>query len=324
MKDEIMVSVHCLTYNHGKYIRKTLSSFVEQKTNFKFEVLIHDDASTDNTAQIIHEFELTYPEIIKPIYQKENQYSKGTRIVREFQLSRAKGKYMAVCEGDDFWIDKNKLQKQVDYMETHPDCTLTFHNAVIVDTNNDVIRNSFLPKNEFYKSYFKDEARMYTTDEMIKLDFAPTNSLMFRTKDVSKYCDFCEMRQRVCGDLIMRILFTSFGYAYYFPEKMSAYRRGVEGSASQRANENEEAKIRTLNGHIEILNDFNSITNYKYNNSIDEIKSLKIFLHYYENGSSYICKDKKYIEFWKRASIKTKIGFYLRAHFLRLYRLLRV
>lgn len=323
MNEEIMVSIHCLAYNHEKYIAKALESFLAQKTEFKFEVLVHDDASTDHTAEIIREYERKYPDIIKPIYQTENQYSKNVNIILDYQLPRMRGKYVAVCEGDDYWIDPFKLQKQVDYMEAHDECTLTFHNAIIVDANGQKIKDSFLPKNEFYKCYFRDESSIYTADDMIRLDFAPTNSIMYRKCHVQNYMDFYQMRSRVCGDLIMRTLLPSLGYAYYFSEIMSAYRHGVAGSASQRANASLEAELRTLNGHIEILNDLNDLTDGKYADSISEIKLLKQFLFYFNKGCSIVCKDKKYREFWNRASFKTRVGFYLRAHFVGIYRLLR-
>lgn len=110
-----MVSICCLAYNHVPYIRKCLENFMMQKTNFPFEVLIHDDASTDKTADIIGEYEAKYPNIIKPIYQTENQYSKGVGVTRVYQFPRVKGKYIAMCEGDDYLTDPLKLQKQVDF-----------------------------------------------------------------------------------------------------------------------------------------------------------------------------------------------------------------
>lgn len=120
-KNEILVSVSCITYNHALYIRQCLEGFVIQKTTFPFEILIHDDASTDGTADIIREYEKRYPHLFKPIYQIENQYSKGVRISATYNFSRAKGKYIAMCEGDDYWTDPLKLQKQVDFLEKHPD-----------------------------------------------------------------------------------------------------------------------------------------------------------------------------------------------------------
>lgn len=117
----ITVSICCLTYNHHKYIKECLEGFLSQKTNFEIEILIHDDASTDSTQEIIKEYENRFPKIIKPIYQKENQYSKGVSLSLTYNFPRAKGKYIALCERDDYWTDPLKLQKQVDFLETNPD-----------------------------------------------------------------------------------------------------------------------------------------------------------------------------------------------------------
>ena len=122
-----IVSICCTTYNHAKFIRQSLDGFVHQKTNFPIEVLIHDDASTDETQDVIREYEEKYPDIIKPIYQKENQYSKGVPISLTYNWSRAKGKYIAMCEGDDYWTDPYKLQKQVDFLESHIDYVMCSH-----------------------------------------------------------------------------------------------------------------------------------------------------------------------------------------------------
>ena len=116
-----LLSIDVITYNHAKFIRKCLDSILMQKTNFSFEVLIHDDASTDGTADIIREYEAKYPDIIKPIYQTENQWQKNIGISKNFQHPRIHGKYVALCEGDDYWTDENKLQKQVDFLEKHPE-----------------------------------------------------------------------------------------------------------------------------------------------------------------------------------------------------------
>ena len=124
MDQEIKVSVICNVFNHGAYIRDALEGFVSQKTDFAFEVLIHDDASTDDSPRIIREYEEKYPQLIKPVLQTENQYSRGGGITRRFQLPRAKGKYLAMCEGDDYWTDPLKLQKQFDFMEAHPDYSM--------------------------------------------------------------------------------------------------------------------------------------------------------------------------------------------------------
>ena len=112
-----LVSISCITYNHEPYIVQALNGFLMQKTTFPFEVLIHDDASTDGTTEIIKGYAQKYPEIIKPLYEEENQWIKGRRGSAEFNFPRARGKYIAFCEGDDYWIDENKLQMQVDFLE---------------------------------------------------------------------------------------------------------------------------------------------------------------------------------------------------------------
>ena len=140
---EIGVSVLCMAYNQEKYIRQTLESFVMQKTNFPFEVLINDDASTDKTPEIIKEFADKYPNIIKPVYQKENQYSKGVSIHNDFLFPKAAGKYLAFCEGDDFWTDENKLQIQYDIMEKNPDCHLCLHKVRVVSENGNELKETY-------------------------------------------------------------------------------------------------------------------------------------------------------------------------------------
>lgn len=113
-----------------KYIRDAIDGILSQRTAFPVEILIHDDASTDGTADIIREYEGKYPNIIKPIYQNENQYSKKRGIITKIQNDRAKGKYIAKCEGDDYWTDPYKLQKQVEILEKDLECGMVFSSAL--------------------------------------------------------------------------------------------------------------------------------------------------------------------------------------------------
>ena len=121
MCKNIKVTVICLTYNHEKYIETCIKGFLLQQTTFDFEVIIHDDASTDRTQGIIKKYAEKYPRIIIPILEKENLMSKGVNIVEEIMMPRARGEFIAFCEGDDCWIDKNKLQMQVEYLDLHPE-----------------------------------------------------------------------------------------------------------------------------------------------------------------------------------------------------------
>lgn len=134
MDAQPLVSICCITYNHAPFIRRCLEGFLIQKTHFPVEILIHDDASTDGTDEIIREFVHRYPDLIHPLFESENQYSIGNQNVIDFyNYSRARGKYIAYCEGDDYWTDPNKLQKQVDFMELHPDYSVSFHRCHYYD-----------------------------------------------------------------------------------------------------------------------------------------------------------------------------------------------
>lgn len=126
--DTPLVSICSITYNHAPYIRQCLDGFLMQKTKFRYEIIIHDDASTDGTTEIIKEYAEKHPDLITPIFQKENQYSKGIRgMFPRFCFPHAKGKYIALCEGDDYWTDPLKLQKQVDFLEANPEYVMCSH-----------------------------------------------------------------------------------------------------------------------------------------------------------------------------------------------------
>lgn len=129
---EYMVSVLCTAYNHEEYIREALESFVSQRTDFAFEVIVNDDCSTDGTAAIIEEYARKYPEIIVPVFQKENQFSKGlAHLYATAFFARARGRYIAFCEADDCWTDEEKLQRQVDFLESHGDYSACVHNTML-------------------------------------------------------------------------------------------------------------------------------------------------------------------------------------------------
>ena len=124
------VSVLCAAYNHEEYLRQTLDSFLNQKTDFPFEVLVNDDASTDSTGDIIREYAAKYPEIIRPFYQKENLYSRRINLYDVVFFPACRGEYIAVCEGDDYWNDPEKLQLQVNWLDAHPEYSACVHNSI--------------------------------------------------------------------------------------------------------------------------------------------------------------------------------------------------
>lgn len=215
--EEIMVSICCITYNQEEYIRDALEGFLSQKTDFAYEVLIHDDASDDGTAEIIEEYAKRYPDLIKPILQKENQYSKGlTNVSGTFNFPRAQGRYIAMCEGDDYWTSQDKLQRQVDFLEAHPDCSLVFHSAKIEVQGRAFTEHKMRP----YK-----RTRRVTPEEIIdKTCGYPTASLMFRTEMVKNLPDFYV--QAPIADIPLQLMAAARGWAYYMDKPMCVYRLG--------------------------------------------------------------------------------------------------
>ncbi len=227
MKDlEYTVSINCLAFNHEKFIRQCLDGFLMQKTNFNFEILIHDDASTDNTASIIREYEEKYRDVIFPIYQKENQYSKGKSISATINFPRARGKYIAMCEGDDYWTDPLKLQKQVDFLEANADYALCFHRAKVVDTESTV-----LPNQELGQRLTK---HTYGVQAFHNGNFIPTASVIFRSGLLPPISFFEDFK---IGDWpLFWYMLKDNKKAYFFKETMSVYRKhrgGVNSSISK-------------------------------------------------------------------------------------------
>jgi glycosyltransferase involved in cell wall biosynthesis len=209
---EPLVSIICTTYNHGSFIRQCLDGFMMQKTNFTFEVLIHDDASTDNTADIIREYEDKYPDIIKPIYQTENQYQKGVKIGITYLYPRAKGKYIAECEGDDYWTDPLKLQKQVDFLEKHSEYVMCSHMCDrFCDTTGEFVRK------------ISDNDVNYSLPEFLKGEwYYQTLSVLFR-RDALDLNNF--LKYKICTDLVLFYELLRFGgKGIMLKDNMGVYR----------------------------------------------------------------------------------------------------
>lgn len=171
---ELKVSICCLTYNHVGYLENALDGFLMQECDFDFEIIIHDDASTDGTAKVLKKYQEKYPDKIKPIYQTENQWSKGVRPSPTYVWPRTKGKYIAICEGDDFWTDPNKLQKQVDFLDVNPDFGL-----VHTDRSN-YYQNSKVTVRSNKTRLYPDPPSGYIFDDLLVVNFISTLTVMVR------------------------------------------------------------------------------------------------------------------------------------------------
>lgn len=216
---EPLLSVGVLTYNQENYIRKCLDSILMQKTNFKFEIILNDDCSTDKTVEIIKEYEAKYPDIIKPVYQKENQFSKGKGILRNFLLPRINTKYYAFCEGDDYWTDPYKLQKQVDFLESHPDYSICFHKIKMIYENNKK-RPQIIPLN------MKKNPQSFL--RLIDGGYIPSNSIMYRFECLKKELDSFP-DSLYPWDWFIHIAVASHGKIGFINEVMAVYRRNEGG-----------------------------------------------------------------------------------------------
>lgn len=221
MEQNIMVSIWCITYNHEKYIRTAIDNFLTQRTDFEYEIVIHDDASTDGTVDILKEYEKQYPEKIHVFYEASNLYSQGklNEVCEDICSNYCRGKYIAICEGDDYWIDNNKLQIQVDYMESHPNCVLTAHNGLWVDANthNISVANGF------------DEEKDLRVEDIIrhKRGCFPTASMV-----LLREMSILERPFNECsiGDWPTQLYCVSKGNVHYFDRIMSVYNCNHDGS----------------------------------------------------------------------------------------------
>lgn len=304
MKKDILVSIECMAYNHEKYISKALESFIMQKTNFNFEIIVHDDASTDKTAAIIEEYRKKYPNIIKPIYQKENQYSKGKKI-GTILLEKMQGKYIAFCEGDDYWTDQYKLQKQIDYMEKNPECGMCFHTVEILDDNSGEIIGKIKPYNR---------NRIALTEDIIMGDggFIGTNSLVYKTESMRKELKFyleCQVE-----DYPIQIYNSTQKYAYFMEEEMSVYRVNTGISWTDKNGNFKKQKDFRMN-LIKMLREFDHYTDHRYERVIKKRINKWSYKILKYNQRYHFLNNDEYKEYYKNIFFSRKMELFLRKLF---------
>lgn len=283
-----LVSISCITYNHEPYIVQALNGFLMQKTSFPFEVLVHDDASTDRTADIIREYEKKFPKIIKPIYQKENQYSKGfTAVTATWNVPRAQGKYIALCEGDDYWIDENKLQMQVDFLEKNPEYGMCYTKS----------KQFLQEKGRYGKKTFGKKINSYD-DIFVNGNRIPTPSVVCRKELMSEFSEkfSSQSKKWIMGDLPLWLFIFKNSNVKFLNQETCVY-RVLKESASHSVSIEKQKRFRQ--GSFEIRNYFAEI----YNN-----KDLLTKFELNENFN-YAWRTKNHrdlIYVYKKISVKNK------------------
>ena len=221
MSGDPLVSIHCRVYNHEPFLRQCLDGFVMQQTTFPFEAIVHDDASTDGSAAIIQEYAERYPDIIKPIYETENQYCKGDDTITRIMdaATHPSSKYVAMCEGDDYWTDPQKLQIQVSFLEEHSDYSLAVHDFKVYDE----AEHSFSDSHPIYFMEKNEDYRTLTLNEFKKgLFFTQTLTSVYRISALkaSHYYSYDEK-----FDMTMFFALLTQGMCVLFNRVMGVYRR---------------------------------------------------------------------------------------------------
>lgn len=296
------VAIRCLVYNHEKYLRDCLNSIVMQQTNFPYFAVVHDDCSTDGSVEIIKEYREKYPDKIIPIFEETNCYQSNCWHIADNKIVEAYGdaKYIAVCEGDDYWTDPNKLQKQVDFMESHTDYSMCAHETIMKYDcgQSSGILVSTINKNNIVSTLKTD----YTFDDILLGNIFHYSSLLFRHKDL---IHFPKWRYRIsAGDMILFRYLGSCGKAHWFPDAMSIYRGHTNSITTTENSYTSELSFICLN--ILVLRLLNRFWNRKYQEKIYPI----VARYYVRMEFIYLSKSARdYSKALKMAKIACKYSW---------------
>lgn len=300
--EQVTVTVLCMTYNHEKYIRKALDGIVMQKTSFKIQVIVHDDASTDNTPVIIKEYEKY--NFIEPIYQKVNQYSLHLDKMRYIN-PLIKGKYVAYCEGDDYWTDENKLQIMVDYLEKNPDCSMCCH------AYSNVMANS---------EKFVEEVKTLDRDGDIPIDCAimyrkpPQLSSQIFRRDVVLNKPSIYLHRGV-GDYTVYLLSGTRGKMHFLDKNMACHRVFADGSWTNRVYFDHQKRMDHFISMIDFLKDFDEENGFMFHNSV--LKKINEYT-YRLHKASFDYKKQKNSSLFKDENFKRKVFVFFGSIFPRI------
>lgn len=306
-----LVSICCIAYNQENFVGAALEGFIAQRTSFPVEILIHDDASTDRTAAIIREFEQRHPHLIKAIYQTENQHSKRVR-VGHLNYTRASGKYIAFCEGDDAWTDPLKLEKQITLMMRHPQCHLSFHPVREIDYARDL--------SERLVGVYGKANRVVGTDEIIvkKHGMLPTASCVATAEAVEKFMSFTRVRPYLTvGDIYMQIITSLHGGALYIHDTMALYRTRTAGSWTLLTESDNRRRLAHIHARVKSFLELDDFTAARFRKAIRHANRKSILGVLRSDSFSSEDKAALYGAFRSALRLTDKLGYHLRSRFAR-------
>lgn len=310
--NEIKVSICLLTYNHKKYIKKAIDSILNQKTNFKYEIIIRDDASSDGTTDIIKKYHKKYPETIKLVLNKENKHNGKSRIFKELK-DYWNGKYIAILEGDDYWIDPYKLQKQYDFMENNPDYSQVFTNYKVL---NDITKKT---KRVLRKS--KD----YSVEDIIIGDgeMFSISSIFVREDMLYPIDNFYYLSP--FEDYVSVLSLALHGKTHFLKDYTTIYRINAENSWTTMLKTGDESKKRKYlyDEMKKMLEEFNKNTNDKYKKYTEYLLLKKKFIICVLDNNIKMMKHKKFKNLYKIGNFKTRFLYFNKMHFSKIYIYLR-
>ena len=269
MHSDVLVTVICITFNHKNYIRRCLDSLVSQKTDFRYEVIVHDDASTDGTGEIVREYAERYPGLIIPVIEEENCFSRGIDFIQLKMLPIASGKYCVEVEGDDFWCDPDRLKLQVEALETHPECVVCVHDTNVVDKDGN-------PQSMHFPDIPIDH-NIISTEEFMELHLAQGHWLFHLSSfmvSLDLFKEFTEFKQTgfpskfyKVGDLPLYLYFSLKGAFYYIDRPMSCYTM-ESGGFMTRVIEDPVFARRVHIGYINGLKAFDEYSDYRFHDAV--------------------------------------------------------
>lgn len=311
MTEKPLVSIVCATYNHESYVAQAIESFLMQKTSFPVEIIIGEDCSTDKTRKICLAYQKKYLDKIKLLLPDKNI---GAMRIHCLALLACTGKYIANCDGDDYWTDPSKLQKQVNYMEGHPECSLCFHAVEIVKGNKKT--------GKVIRAF--DNFKVFTSKKMFGCGSdAPSSSLLFQKRFIENLPDW--FNKAPVGDIPLRLILSQHGIVVYINEVMAVRRVGVPGSWSDRTHDYKSRRS-WYPAMITMLDNFNQYSNFKYSNDVIkeqfqyEIKGLVFQDKIDVTSMRKLFSSNKYRDCIRNLSFKKRLKLYLIYFFPNIYK----